>query len=131
GAGTGEARDDLPPAFVELCGFFRELVGAAVHSGVVVAVEVLFGVEDATGFLARRPGIEVDEWGPATHGAREHGKVGADRGDLAGAEHVRGGHRITRSRGNGRSPLLPGARRVPGPLRRRSCRRRPRVRSPA
>src|SRR5699024_11667235 len=48
GAGTGEARDDLPPAFVELCGFFRELVGAAVHSGVVVAVEVLFGVEYAT-----------------------------------------------------------------------------------
>src|SRR5699024_11806241 len=104
---------------------------SAVHTCVIVAVEFLSGYEVVTVFLAQRLGIEVDEWGPATHGAREHGKVGADRGDLAGADHVRGGHRITRSRGNGRSPLLPGARRVPGPLRRRSCRRRPRVRSPA
>src|SRR5699024_1911399 len=83
GAGTGEARDDLPPAFVELCGFFRESVGAAVHSVMIVALEVLVVVVFATPVVPRRRRTEVGEVAAAMHGAREHGKVGADRGVLA------------------------------------------------
>lgn len=82
--GTDEVRDRAPRALVRLRRLAGQLVGAAVHGGVVPEVEVPFGVQDLERFLRGGPGVEVDEPGTAVHRPSEDREVLAERVHIEG-----------------------------------------------
>jgi hypothetical protein len=54
-------------------------MGAPVHRGVVLHIELTLGIEHPQRFLGGRAGVEVDERLGSPHPPAQDGEVGADR----------------------------------------------------
>ena len=75
-----EPRDLGPRALVGVGGLLAELVRSAVHGTVDLLAERALGVERTGIPLRGGTGVEVDQWLPVTHGARQDREAGPDRG---------------------------------------------------
>jgi len=86
GLRTDETGNRRASGLKGVCGFLGQLVSTTGNRGGVLLIEFALGIEHLSWFMRRRPGIEIHQRLPTTHGARQDREVAADGGRLLRGE---------------------------------------------